>query len=258
MKLFRFADGKKIGYGVLEDVELTIIEGDVFGQWEKSEERVKLSGVHLLAPVTPGKVVALGLNYRDHAREMGQKIPDEPIIFMKPKTAVIGPGVDILYPAGGITSRVDYEAELGIVIGKKARHVRAADAAGFILGCTCVNDVTARDLQAKDGQWTRAKSFDTFCPIGPCIETELDTKDLAVKAVLNGKTVQESSTRELIFAVPQIIEMVSRVMTLEPGDVIATGTPPGIGPLKPGDRITVSVEGVGKLTNQVRMELLPG
>jgi len=220
MKLFRFIHNGEINYGALDGAELALVRGDVYGDFEVSDRRVKMSEVEVLAPTAPSKVVALGLNYRDHAKEMGQPIPEEPIVFMKPATAVVGPGENIIYPAGGITSRVDYEAELGIVIGKKAKNVKTQAAADYILGYTCVNDVTARDLQARDGQWTRAKSFDTFCPIGPCIETELDTADLKVRAVLNGKTVQESSTRELIFNVPKIVELISQVMTLLPGDVI--------------------------------------
>jgi len=253
MKLFRFMHSGEIHYGVLHDVELTLIEGDLFGAWKEGAERVKLSEVKLLAPVMPSKVVALGLNYRDHAKEMGLPIPAEPILFLKPPTAVIGPNEPILYPAGGITQRVDYEAELAIVLGKKAKDVTAAAAGEYILGYTCLNDVTARDLQAKDGQWTRAKSFDAFCPLGPCLETELDTSDLKVETVLNGKVVQSSSTRELVFDVPNIVAQVSRVMTLLPGDVIATGTPPGVGPMKPGDTVTIYVEGIGRLTNPVKM-----
>jgi len=251
MKLYRFIHNGEIYYGALDGVELAYLTGDIFGDFDATDKLVKLDEVKVLAPTAPSKVVALGLNYRDHAKEMGLPIPEEPIVFMKPATAVIGPDDDIIYPAGGITTRVDYEAELGIVIGKKAKDVKAQAAADYILGYTCVNDVTARDLQARDGQWTRAKSFDTFCPIGPCIETELDTADLKVRAVLNGKTVQESSTRELIFNVPKIVELISQVMTLLPGDIIATGTPPGIGPMDPGDVITISVEGVGSLTNHI-------
>jgi len=252
LKLFRIDHEGRPRCAVQDGEELVLVEGDVFGEWRRTGERVKLSDASLLPPVEPAKVVALGLNYRDHAREMGQPIPDEPIIFLKPSTAVIGPAADIVYPRPGITVRVDYEAELGIVIRKRAKEVPACEAKDYILGYTCVNDVTARDLQVKDGQWSRAKGFDTFCPIGPCIETELDPSDLAVQAVLNGKTVQDSSTKELIFEVPRIIELISRCMTLLPGDVIATGTPPGIGPLSPGDTITVNVQGIGRLTNQVK------
>jgi 2-keto-4-pentenoate hydratase/2-oxohepta-3-ene-1,7-dioic acid hydratase in catechol pathway len=253
VKFFRLLNKNVPCWGVLDGVELKLIAGDLLGGWKETAERVRLSEVKLLSPVMPSKVVALGLNYRDHAKEMGLPIPPEPILFLKPSTAVIGPNEPILYPAGGITNRVDYEAELAIVIKKTAKDVPAERAQEYILGYTCLNDVTARDLQAKDGQWTRAKSFDTFCPLGPCLETELDPADLKIEAVLNGQVVQSSSTRELIFNVPAIIAQVSRVMTLLPGDVIATGTPPGIGPLKPGDTITIAVQGIGRLTNPVKM-----
>lgn len=256
MKIFRFLYQGAARQGILDQEELVILEEEAKLQVSAGGKRVKFSEVRLLPPVNPSKVVALGLNYRDHAKEMNLPIPQEPILFIKPSTSVIGPGEPIIYPAGGITVRVDYEAELGIVIGKLCRNVKAAEALDYILGYTCVNDVTARDLQAKDGQWTRAKSFDTFCPIGPCIETELDPADLKVQAVLNGKTVQDSTTRELVFAVPEIIYQVSRVMTLLPGDVIATGTPPGIGPLKPGDAITVHVQGIGLLNNRVTADII--
>lgn len=252
MKLYQFIHNNEPGYGVLEGEELVFLEGNVGGRWEKTARKADISKVKLLPPMFPSKVVALGLNYRDHAKEMGMEPPEEPIIFLKAPSSVIGPGEPIIYPPGGITVRVDYEAELGIVIGKRCKAVRADDAFDFIAGYTCVNDVTARDLQTKDGQWSRAKSFDTFCPIGPCIETELDPSDLKVQAILNDKTVQESSTRELVFGVPEIIEFVSTAMTLLPGDVIATGTPPGIGPMEAGDTITVDVEGIGRLTNPVK------
>ncbi len=258
MKLIRCRLGGSIKYGILSASEVEFIEGDLFGGLARTGSAASAVEVDLLAPVCPSKVVALGLNYRDHAREMGVPVPEEPIIFLKPSATVIGPGDPIPYPYGGLTRRVDYEAELGIVIGRKARHVKAGEANDYILGFTCVNDVTARDLQVKDGQWSRAKGFDGFCPIGPWIETELDPANLRVMAVLNGKTVQDSTTRELIFDVPKIIEHISRVMTLFPGDVIATGTPPGIGPMEPGDEIVVSVEGVGELKNPVTAEKEPG
>lgn len=254
MKLFRIRHKGELRYGVLEENELLLLSGEPFEKWSTTGERVKFSETELLPPVHPSKVVALGLNYRDHAREMKLSLPSDPILFLKPSSSVIGPGVPIVYPGGGITGRVDYEAELAVVIGKRCRQVRAEAAAEYILGYTCLNDVTARDLQAKDGQWTRAKSFDTFCPLGPCIETELDPSNLQVQAVLNGRTVQDGNTRELVFSVPEILYHVSRVMTLFPGDVIATGTPAGIGPLKPGDTVTIHVQGIGRLTNPVQQE----
>jgi len=251
MKFYQALVDNEVRFSFLDGENLVLMQEMPDGRWQKSDRSVPLAGAKLLPPIAPTKVVALGLNYRNHAIEMKMPIPTEPIIFMKPSTAVIAAGEPIVYPGGGLTRRVDYEAELGIVIAMKCHKVPAAEAANVIMGYTCVNDVTARDLQGRDGQWTRAKSFDTFCPVGPCIETELDPGNLMVRAILNGKVVQESSTSELIFSVPQIVELVSRVMTLLPGDIIATGTPPGVGPMKAGDTITVSVEGIGELTNQI-------
>lgn len=213
---------------------------------------VPLEEAVLLAPVEPTKVVAVGLNYRDHAEELGMAIPEEPILFMKPASSVVGPGADIVMPSS--SAQVDYEAELAVVIGKRCRNVAADQAADYILGYTCGNDVTARDLQKKDGQWTRAKSFDTFCPIGPWIETELDPSDVAVEALVNGDVKQSSRTGQMIFGVPTLVEFISHVMTLLPGDVILTGTPPGVGPVADGDEVTIRVEGVGELANPVRRE----
>lgn len=204
----------------------------------------------LLAPVLPGKIVAVGLNYRDHAREMGLKLPEEPILFMKPSTSVIGPDEVIRYPA--MSSRVDYEAELAVVIGRTCREVRADEAGAYILGYTCFNDVTARDLQTRDGQWTRAKSFDTFAPIGPFIVTDIENPHaLDIRAFVNGEPRQSSNTANLIFNVYELVAFISHVMTLEPGDVIATGTPSGIGPMNRGDEVAVQIEGIGMLKNKV-------
>jgi 2-keto-4-pentenoate hydratase/2-oxohepta-3-ene-1,7-dioic acid hydratase in catechol pathway len=199
--------------------------------------------------VKPSKVIALGLNYRDHAEELKMPIPQEPIIFMKPSTAVIRDGGAIIYPRGAI--RVDYEAELAIVIGKTARNVPAERAAEFILGFTCLNDVTERVMQGRDGQWTRAKGFDTFCPIGPVITDEIDPGAVDVRAYLNGELKQSSNTKNLIFGVPRIVEFVTSVMTLLPGDIIATGTPSGVGPMLPGDEIVIEISGIGRLRNVV-------
>ncbi len=212
------------------------------------------SEARIIAPCVPSKIIALGLNYRDHARELGLPLPEEPLIFMKPPSAVIGPEEHILLPPE--SERVDYEAELAVVIGRKARRIKPEEAYDYILGYTCFNDVTARDLQQKDGQWTRAKSFDTFAPFGPWIETELDPSDLRIRSYLNGELKQDSSTRELVFSVPEIISFVSNIMTLLPGDLIATGTPPGIGPLTAGDVIEVEIEGIGRLKNYVSPENL--
>jgi len=211
--------------------------------------RLAVDSVRILPPAVPTKIVSVGLNYGDHAAELGMPVPDEPVIFIKPSTSVIGHGDIIRYPDA--SARVDYEAELGVVIGSTARNVRRGDARGFIKGYTCVNDVTARDLQKKDGQWTRAKSFDSFAPVGPCIETDLDPADLAVRAWLNGEVRQDSRTSELVFDIPRLIEFISGIMTLLPGDIIATGTPANVGPMEPGDEVSVEIEGIGRLTNRV-------
>jgi 2-keto-4-pentenoate hydratase/2-oxohepta-3-ene-1,7-dioic acid hydratase in catechol pathway len=249
MKIVRVAHGNEARFGILEGERVFALKGNVFGSFGKGEELGLLSAQKLLAPMLPSKVVALGLNYADHAREMKQPIPSQPILFLKPSTSVIGPGEKIVYPE--MSKRVDYEAELAVVIKMPARNVAVGRALEYVLGYTCLNDVTARDLQAKDGQWTRAKSFDTFCPIGPWIETELDPAKLRVRALLNYQTVQDSDTGQLIFKVPEIVSFVSRVMTLLPGDLIATGTPPGVGPMQKGDKITIEVEGIGRLENSV-------
>jgi 2-keto-4-pentenoate hydratase/2-oxohepta-3-ene-1,7-dioic acid hydratase in catechol pathway len=204
----------------------------------------------VLAPVHPSKVVAIGLNYKDHAAEMNKPLPAEPLMFLKPSTAVIGPGDSIRLPQG--VGEVHYEAELGVVIGTQASRVPADEAMAHVLGLTCLIDVTARELQRKEIQYTRAKGFDTFAPIGPCIAVGLDPAALDVEGWLNGERKQASNTRQLIFSVPQIIAFVSRVMTLLPGDVIATGTPSGVGPLKSGDTFTVKIHGIGELSNPVR------
>jgi 2-keto-4-pentenoate hydratase/2-oxohepta-3-ene-1,7-dioic acid hydratase in catechol pathway len=203
----------------------------------------------ILPPVAPSKVVAIGLNYRDHAAEMNKPLPAEPLMFMKPSTAVIGPGDAIRIPPN--VGEVHHEAELGVVIGRKATRVSAERAMEHVLGLTCLIDVTARELQRREIQYTRAKGFDTFAPIGPCIAMDLDPAALEVEGWLNGERKQKSNTRQLIFSVPQIIAFVSSVMTLLPGDVIATGTPSGVGPLKGGDMFTVKIEGIGELTNPV-------
>ncbi len=224
------------------------LDGDLFGE-HRSGESFEPVGLRVLPPVTPSKIVAVGLNYRDHAKEMGKALPSEPLIFLKPPSAVIGPESSIVIPPGA--GRVDHEAEVGIVIGRTARNVRAAEARDYVLGLTCVNDVTDRDIQKRDVQYTRAKGFDTFAPIGPAIAVGLDGAALAIGSTVNGVTRQASNTREMIFPLDHVVEFVSHVMTLLPGDVIATGTPPGVGPIVPGDRVVVTVEGVGELANDV-------
>jgi 2-keto-4-pentenoate hydratase/2-oxohepta-3-ene-1,7-dioic acid hydratase in catechol pathway len=203
----------------------------------------------VLAPVLPSKIVAVGLNYRDHAAEQGKPVPAEPLIFLKPSTAVIGPGDAIRLPPGA--GRIDHEAEAGVVIRRRAFRVPAARAHEYVLGVTCVNDVTARDIQRRENQYTRPKGFDTFAPVGPAVAVGLDLTDLEVEGLVNGTVRQRSSTRQLIFPVADLVAFISAVMTLLPGDIISTGTPAGIGPLTAGDVVTVRVSGVGDLVNPV-------
>ena len=251
MKLLRiqWPGEKDSRTAVVEEGVVHELAGGLFGPYEKTGRTLPLEDAAFLAPVQPGKIIALGLNYRDHAEEFSFDIPEEPMIFMKAPSSVIGPGQAIVCPA--MSERVDYEAELAIVIGTRAKAVEKDRALDYVLGYTCLNDVTARDLQAKDGQWIRAKSFDTFCPIGPVIETALDPFDVRVGAWLNGERMQHSTTANLVFDVPSIVEFVSAIMTLEPGDVIATGTPSGVGPMKPGDTVEIRIEGIGELRNPV-------
>ena len=247
-RIYRVEQTGRQLYVVQVDGRWHELEGDVFGEYAAGLP-IAPADFHQLAPVEPSKIVAVGLNYKDHAREMNKPLPEEPLIFLKPSTAVIGPGEAIVLPPG--VGRVDYEAELGIVIGKRARRVAASNAADYILGLTCVNDVTARELQARDVQYTRAKGFDTFAPVGPAVAVGVDGSALDVEAWLNGERRQGSNTRELICDIGHLVEFISSVMTLLPGDVISTGTPSGVGPVQAGDRIVVKVSGVGELTNTV-------
>jgi 2-keto-4-pentenoate hydratase/2-oxohepta-3-ene-1,7-dioic acid hydratase in catechol pathway len=247
MKICRVEiSGGNVERGLIVDNVVYKLEGDALKPGAKIGA---LENVRLKCPAQPGKVVCVGLNYRDHAKEMGLPLPENPILFLKPSTSVIGPGDKIIYPPQ--SQRVDYEGELGVVISRRCRNVKPEESAAYILGYTCVNDVTARDLQAKDGQWTRAKGFDSFAPIGPWVESELDPSNLKIQTILNGKVVQDSNTSNLIFNVPTLVAFISGVMTLEPGDVIATGTTSGIGPMNPGDKVTVSIEGIGELSNTI-------
>jgi len=209
----------------------------------------KMEEVMIMPPCMPTKIVCVGCNYVEHAKELNERIPDEPILFLKPPSSLLAYGENIIYPKR--SKQVDYEAELAIVIGRRTRNVKADQAKHHIMGYTCFNDVTARDIQRKDIQWTRAKSFDTFSPIGPFIATDIDPTSLNIKARLNGHVKQNSNTRDMIFGVYRLVEFISGVMTLETGDVIATGTPPGVGPMNVGDTIEVEVEGVGVLENKV-------
>jgi 2-keto-4-pentenoate hydratase/2-oxohepta-3-ene-1,7-dioic acid hydratase in catechol pathway len=252
MRIVRYSHDGQMSFGVLEGETIAAITPHPFAPFEYSGERLAPDEVRLLAPVLPTKVVAVGKNYADHAKEMGDDVPEEPIIFLKPSTSVVGPGDPIIYPAG--VDRVDFEGELAVIVGKMARRLDEATALQVVLGFTCANDVTARNLQASDGQWTRAKGFDTFCPLGPWIETDLDSSDLAVRTLVNDEQRQSSRTSMLVTSVARLLTFISEVMTLLPGDVILTGTPAGIGPLTPGDRVAVEIEGIGVLTNHVIAE----
>lgn len=243
MRLVRFRYKDSIFNGVFKSEQI------IFTGPKGKSCSIAPEEVSLLAPVEPSKIVAVGLNYRSHAEELGMDVPEEPLIFIKPPTTVIGPNDIIKYPAS--SRRVDYEAELAVIIKNKIRNISQKDAAKHILGYTCFNDVTARDLQKKDGQWTRAKSFDTFAPMGPWIETDLDPSNLSIKSYLNGSLKQSSTTSEFIFGISRLVEFISGIMTLFPGDCISTGTPPGVGEMKIADEVTIEIEGIGKLTNRV-------
>jgi 2-keto-4-pentenoate hydratase/2-oxohepta-3-ene-1,7-dioic acid hydratase in catechol pathway len=249
MQLARFRHGTRIATGSVHDDFVRPLRGTFFEDPLPTGEEIPLSEVRLLVPVIPSKVVCVGKNYVEHAEEMGGRVPDEPLIFMKPSTSVIGPGDDILRPSW--VGAVHHESELAVVIGRIARDVSVENAGRYILGYTCGNDVTARDLQGKDGQWTRAKGFDSFCPLGPWIETEIEVADVAVECRVNGEVRQHARTSQLTFGPGELIEYITRVMTLLPGDVIMTGTPAGVGPIEVGDRVEVEVEGIGVLETGV-------
>jgi len=249
MKIVRFAADDKVKYGILSGQSIQAIEGKPFRAIKPAQSRYRLSQVRLLAPCLPSKIVAMGLNYRKHAEEVKATLPKEPLIFLKPSTAVIGPEDNIVLPPS--STRVDYEGELAVVIKKRAWQVSKEDSLDYVLGYTCLNDVSARDHQRDDVQWTRSKGFDTFSPIGPCIETELDPGNVILDTYLNGELKQHTSTSDLIFSVPEEISFISHVMTLLPGDVIATGTPSGIGPMHPGDVVEIKIEPIGTLRNYI-------
>jgi 2-keto-4-pentenoate hydratase/2-oxohepta-3-ene-1,7-dioic acid hydratase in catechol pathway len=271
VRIARFAHGGDVGYGIVEGVQQDGAAGAINGTdadgllvaelmghpFGVGHDAVRLTGtrhavadVRLLAPVLPSKVVAIGKNYADHAREMGGEAPAEPVIFLKPSTAVIGPRDPIVYPVG-LSERVDFEGELAVVIGRLCRQVPPERVPEVIFGYTCANDVTARDLQARDGQWARAKGFDTFCPLGPWIETDVDPADLELTTIVNGEIRQNSRTSLLLHDVAALVSYVTAVMTLLPGDVLLTGTPAGVGSVKDGDEVSVTIEDIGTLTNGV-------
>lgn len=254
MQIVRCLWQGRASYGWLFEDQVHLLAGPPYEHWQPIEKVIPLDLVKLLAPCEPTKIIALGLNYRDHAAEMRWELPEEPLIFLKPPSAVIGPGEPILYPPQ--SRRVDYEAELAVVIGRRAQAVSAAEALDYVWGYTCFNDVTARDLQKKDGQFTRSKSFDTFAPLGPWIETEIaDPHQITVEAYVNGERRQHSHTGNLVFDIPTLISFISHIMTLLPGDVIATGTPAGVGPLQIGDQVEIRLGGIGSLINPVAQKM---
>ncbi|MCK5534831.1 fumarylacetoacetate hydrolase family protein [bacterium] len=250
MRYVRFLYRGEEKKGRWEGKKIKEIEGDFWEEFKISNNEYNFDEIILLAPCQPSKIVAVGLNYRKHAEELEMEIPENPIIFIKPPTAVIGPEEEIIYPR--MSKRIDYEAELGVVIKKQAFHIDSKKVKEYILGYTCFNDVTARDLQQKDIQWTRAKAFNTFAPIGPCIVSGINPDDLKIESYLNGEKKQSSRTSDCIFKIEELVCFISSVMMLLPGDVIATGTPPGIGPMHPGDMIEVVIENIGTLRNRVK------
>jgi len=251
MRLAKFLYKTNIHWGVVnDDNTINFLSRDPFEKILITKKNIPIRACKLLAPATASKIILVGLNYRDHARELKMAIPKEPLIFLKPSTSLIGPGEKIIYPPN--VKRLDYEAELAFVIRKKAKDISSKDYRKYILGYTCLNDVTARDIQTKDTQWTRAKSFDTFCPAGPWLETEFNPNEAKINLYLNDDLRQNSSTENFIFSVAKVFSFISKIMTLLPGDIISTGTPPGVGFMKKGDKVTVSIDGIGDLTNYIR------
>jgi 2-keto-4-pentenoate hydratase/2-oxohepta-3-ene-1,7-dioic acid hydratase in catechol pathway len=247
MKFVRYQIGERASYGIWEDAFIREISGSIFGKFEATSAKHKISEVRFLPPAEPSKILCVGLNFRDHIEELGDPIPKFPSHFIKPLSAVIGPEDPILYPK--VAKRVDYEGELALVIKNRVKEVSPEKALEHVLGYTCFNDVTERELTKVQGQLTRSKGFDTFAAFGPCIATGLDPSQLIVQTYLNGKKVQEDHTRNLIFSVPFLVHYLSQCMTLFPGDIISTGTPKGVGPMKPGDIVEVTIEGIGTLRN---------
>jgi 2-keto-4-pentenoate hydratase/2-oxohepta-3-ene-1,7-dioic acid hydratase in catechol pathway len=250
-KYLRFRAEGEIRYGLLEGERVRILKGAPFESAEITSSEIPLHSIQMLAPCEPSKIVCVGLNYKDHAAEVNQPLPEEPHIFLKPSTAVIGSGEKIILPP--MSKRVDYEGELALVIKKRAKDIRLQEARGYILGYTCFNDVTARDLVAKDGGPLRAKIFDTFAALGPCIVTDINPVGLAIKTYLNGGVKQSSNTANLVFDPFQLVAFISSILTLLPGDVISTGTPSGISAMKAGDVVEVEIENIGRLKNIVAL-----
>jgi 2-keto-4-pentenoate hydratase/2-oxohepta-3-ene-1,7-dioic acid hydratase in catechol pathway len=250
VRICRVAVGDELSYGVLEGEAVALLSSHPFGPFEPDGRVLRVEDVRLLAPVLPSKVVAVGRNYAEHVREMGGDAPpSEPMVFLKPSTSVIGPGEPIALPWQ--SERVEHEAELAVVIGRLCRDVPEDRVADVVLGYTCANDVTARDLQRADGQWGRAKGFDTFCPLGPWIETAFDPEDAAIECQVNGESRQSGSTGDMVHSVTELVAWISSVMTLLPGDVILTGTPAGVSAITAGDVVRVTIDGIGTLENPV-------
>ena len=254
MRIVRYEtpESRKPKYGWLLDDKVGEIGGNIFGRYRRKEAQTPLADVKLIPPCEPTKIVCVGRNYVEHARELGNEVPKVPLIFMKPPSSIISNGETVVLPPQ--SAQVEHEAELVVVIGKRGRNVTAENAKKYILGYTIGNDVTARDLQKSDNQWTRAKGFDTFCPFGPWIDTEFDPSDAVVTCRVNGQMRQMASTRDMVFNVGVLIAYISSVMTLEPGDLIFTGTPSGVDQLRNGDTVEVEIEGLGKLSNPVSSE----
>ena len=248
-KIVRFRIGRSSGYGLLEGGAIYRLSGSIFGEFKRGEKVGRVDAARLLSPCVPSKVVAVGRNYSDHVAEIGGAVPEEPRMFFKPPSSIVGPGADIVYPS--MTKHVEAEAELAIVMRRKARNVSEANALDYVLGYTCANDVSARDIQHRESMPNRAKAFDTFCPLGPCIAVGLDPSSLAIQSRVNGQVRQSSSTSLLIHNVPRIISFISEVLTLLPGDVILSGTMAGTPKLVPGDVVDIVIEGIGELSNRV-------
>ncbi len=252
MRFVRFQTGEDAPrYGWLHEEKIGEIEGDLFGAYKRLKAEIPLKDVRLLAPSAPSKIVCVGRNYVEHAKEHGAEVPKIPLIFLKPPSSIIAPGDTILLPPQ--SQQVEHEAELVVVVGKRGRNVTTESARDYVLGYTIGNDVTARDLQKTDGQWTRAKGFDTFCPFGPWVDTDFDPSDALITCRVNGQMRQLASTRDMVFNIGVLIAYISSVMTLEPGDLIFTGTPAGVGPLQAGDSVEVEIDGLGLLSNPVQV-----
>ncbi len=253
VKLGRFKDqAGSINWGIVSEDKVEIITPSPFNGYRSTGEKISLQEVELIPPVNPGKIICVGLNYRDHAREIEMDIPRTPLIFLKAPSSVTGPDTEIIKPNECV--QMDFEGELAAIVGKPVKKISSREASDCLLGYTCFNDVTARDIQRKESQWSRAKSYDTFSPLGPFIVSDIDPGSLGVRLFLNGHIKQNSNTRNMIFSVDEIVSFISKIMTLYPGDVIATGTPPGVGPMEPGDRVKIEIEKIGNLENTVRKE----